>query len=232
MLKFAIRPIWLREFAIVRTSGGAIKGNANCDIPRLESDLLAELSERQKLQDRKLASSDGLRPPAWLRVTCYQLIQMLYANDREDEILERIVNHKRLRTGTPDPDRNLFKDGLVGLFARYPGAVSESDRGRMAKAMWYGFRHYIPPGLLAGFSGQYPAHRSQSSDLHKIEPALRGWVKEQRIYSISRECNLDQHRGAYPASIKRSVDEALAEIVTSKREPRTKRNTREVDAWG
>lgn len=233
MLKFAISPIWLREFAIVRTSGGTIKGDAKCDIQKLESNILAELSERQRLQERKLAASDGLRPPTWLRVTCYQLIQMLYAHDREDEILERIANHKRLRSGTPDLDRNLFKDGLIGLFARHPGAISETDRSRMAKAMWYGFRHYIPPALLAGFNSQYPAHRNPSSDLLKIDPALGGWVKEQRIYSMVRDCNLDQYRGSYPASIKRAVDGAVSKLayIGQSSGPETIRGTHESDDW-
>ena len=200
-----IVPSWLSKFAIPRTRGGAIEGRADFNIADVESQLVVELSERQRLGTNKVTSSDGVRSPTWLRVASYQLIQILYANRREDELWERIHNHKRLRVGTPHPDRDLFKDGLVGLFARHPGVMLDSDR--MVAPMWHGFRHYIPPSLLAGFNSQYPRHKGRSDGWRaEIEPSLEGWVIEQRAYSIARECNLDQHRGVYPTSISNVVE--------------------------
>jgi hypothetical protein len=210
-----IIPAWLCKAQITKVIGGTVDARPGVDgneLPQVGKIIVAELKLRRKMVSNRQRTPDGHTPTEWLRATLYGVILSWRAYEDGDEIDSRVPAKIRNSSAIQQDPAALFHYGISAVLASHPG-ITASERARLAEPMWHAFRHYIPPELLLGFNHQYSAHRKQSSAvLGQIEKPLWGWVKEQRLYSLLRECPLDTHRGRYPTPINAVVEDAIAQI--------------------
>lgn len=216
---FRVKPLWLSKFRIARVERSPISGQPGAtgsELPTIESALVEELLLRRDLKAAGRRALDGLSPNDWLKEALYQLVLIWRFSDHWEELIDRIENSGRLARGTRKEERDIFEVGVVGFLLKNATIIPVPRRKRFTRPMWYGFRHYIPPPLLNAFNAEYPRHKARREEWRDhIEPALEGWVKEQRIYSMARECPLDEERGKYSPEVERAVKGALATAETS-----------------
>lgn len=214
-------------FSIERMKRSPIAGEAGSSewtLDNLASAFAEEYDLRRSWKAMRRASPDGRDPLTWLKNACYPVIIAWMAAELWDEIEGRVVAEGRFTRGARKAQPNVFELGIMGVFAKRreifrvstskPGGARDQsrDRSRIANAMWYAFRHYIPPELLDGFNMQYPGHRKDGGSAPNmlIEPPLREWVIEHRAHDELLESLTEQYRGRYPRRVEAAVKELVA----------------------
>lgn len=185
---------------------------------------LRRAARRQKQE----AAKGGMKPnepntksetaPAalkWLKPVCYNAILSCVHFEVFDELEQRIAVHDRLKRG-PKAHQDIFSVGLMGLFAHTPTFPSgerqgtaesstsplldDKERSRMAKDMWWAFRHYVEPAELLQFTRKYrPKLRTMAAD--EVIPELKDQIARRRALFERLSSDLETFRDEYPHDV-------------------------------
>lgn len=165
----------------------------------------------------KPSKAIGLKPLQWLKPVCYQLIVSFL----DDELFEHLeARHRRLGRYSKNPkaERDIFSSGIMAIFAHVQqkkdaAFLTETERSRLARQMWFAFRHFIPAPLINGFNEQYPFHapnRSFSDD--HLAPELADWIVERFALEVIRDVDLTSYRGVYPDDIRSEFNRVCGKV--------------------
>lgn len=192
------------------------------------SRLRAAMREREdKLAkaENRLASKRLSMPVAlkWTKPACYHAILACLHWEVFDCLEARAEGHGRLQRG-PRVERSFFMTGLVGIFAHVLPKASrgnrqardkgtravfadEKERARMAKDMWWAFRHYVEPAELVAFWRQYRRQLDRLTPYtDALLPQMTDQVIERRALFQCLGSDLEDLRGRYPDSINAEVE--------------------------
>lgn len=138
-----------------------------------------------------------------LERACYQLIlHCLYGEGLIDQ-LKRLARQHDYAARPLDYPRNRFKLGLDAIFHKVPNQIlSDRDRSRLWAAMWYAFRHYIPPALFNGFIHEAGGgEKILKNGVQNIDQSFIAWIVERRV----DDTLISPMRGSYPEAIRTAV---------------------------
>jgi hypothetical protein len=166
-------------------------------------------------------------PIPWLGKTVYTVLRPMLEAGVKELFNERINEHSRHQHGQRS-GLNPFQFGLLALFADAPKAMSAAFRERMAKELWYAYRHYVPPEFLLGFLSQVrsPGLARRSAD-GEIEPGFEQWIIRAHSAVINDEEANDDARGTYPKPIEKAA-KRLAKTLAKKAEKYQRYETKSV----
>lgn len=166
-------------------------------------DRLSRALNDELLQRRASIKRGELSVQEWLAIVAYRALAPILDAELTGLFDQRIRQHSRHSRGANNK-LNPFQYGLMALFAHDREALSGRDRERIAKKLWYAYRHLVPDVFLLGFLKQVRsvglAIRAEAGD---IEDGFGDWIAKELADPRS-----DGHavRGAYSRNIMAEVN--------------------------
>jgi hypothetical protein len=159
-----------------------------------------------------------MRANEWLLQTCYHAVLVCLHEDWLEELEARIARFGRNVRG-PKEERPLFMKGIMAIFAHDKPVklatgkmakplTDEKDRQRMAKSMWFGFRHYVEPRELIAFNRVCTLHRNvKNLSDDGIDQRYHEQIIQRRAEMEISSTYLEDFRGGYSKEIDLRVKE-------------------------
>jgi len=149
----------------------------------------------------------------WMKTICYNAILTCMYHGVLEELTDRAERFGRSERG-PKANRSIFDDSLMGIFAHERPVDSKElldrkDRERLAKEMWWGFRHYMEPSELVAFNRRHPLHRDDSTSPDKIVPSFYNKIVKRKLLFYSfyiSGMNVEEYRGRHDKRIEDHVE--------------------------